>query len=195
MSIEDKECPICFEEYSNKKNITSFKIEPCNHVCCNGCINNILFNCFYCRSTIRNHPIPFEDRVQQQRINEGIDDSSEEIDLSVAFRRRCNLSMDLVYFLINYCDCTLSDINADSSINYVTRKIFTYAKDKNYIHPNDRRYILVSPELRTLLINNDREIEKIEEGENGVINSYITNQRVFLLLYRRRHFESGVRYI
>ena len=74
-------------------------------------------------------------------------------------------------------------------------RTFSYIKDKNYLHPNDRRYILVTPELRTLLIDNDREIEKVEEGENGVINNYITFHGLARLLYRRRHFLSGVTYM
>ena len=75
MSSEDRECPICFEEYSNEKNITCFIIEPCNHACCNVCINRILFKCFYCRSTIENHPLPIENRRQQQPQN----NANEEI--------------------------------------------------------------------------------------------------------------------
>ena len=182
MSNLDTECPICYELYSN--NVIKFIIEPCNHVCCKKCVD-LLRICFYCRGTIRNSS---NREIIEREVEEELPEREIAERFTNAFSRRRNLSLELTYFLINYCNCNLVDIENNRSINYAIQKIFEYVRLNNYLHWNDGRYIIVTPELRNLLIRDEQDIDYREIDENGNTNDYLSFHRVQLLLYKRGHF-------
>ncbi len=94
----DIECPICFNQYSDlsfnidNEEVVRYTLNPCNHVCCKECATKIK-NCFYCR-------------VKIDKKTKHISKSNKDGGL----RRAVGLSTELKYFLINFCNCTLLDI-------------------------------------------------------------------------------------
>ncbi len=169
--MSDIECPICYESLND--NSLQFQIKPCNHICCINCAKHII-KCFYCRVKIDNLS-EIKDKPVKETYTKG-------------FYQKGTFSLELTYFFINYCNCTLDDIEKNPNIVFANRKLYDYIKMNNLIYPLDKRFFLLTPELYTLLIRNESVIDKVEIDDNGNKKEYIGFFRLLSYLGKKRHF-------